>query len=152
MYLQYYRNAEKRVMVIFVRDPFLQKKGEIMDTTQKNRENKSFRMIHFYARRIWRDTSNLVKWLLLAVLTGLTVGAVSSIFARALKSVTDFRAQNLQVFLLLPVSGLCIVFLYQKFGKDDGGTSLCVLCFILNYTIFMELCLYMTSLLICTAN
>lgn len=102
---------------------FLQKKGEIMDTTQKNRENKSLRLIHFYARRIWRDASNLAKWLLLAVLTGLAVGAISSVFARALKFVTDFRMQNLWVFLLLPVSGLCIVFLYQKFGKDDGGTN-----------------------------
>ena len=102
---------------------FLQKKGEIMDTTQKNRENKSLRLIRFYARRIWRDASNLAKWLLLAVLTGLAVGAISSVFARALKFVTDFRMQNLWVFLLLPVSGLCIVFLYQKFGKDDGGTN-----------------------------
>ena len=53
---------------------FLQNKGEIMDTTQKNRENKSLRLIRFYARRIWRDASNLAKWLLLAVLTGLAVG------------------------------------------------------------------------------
>ena len=94
-----------------------------MDTTQKNRENKSLRLIRFYARRIWRDASNLAKWLLLAVLTGLAVGAISSVFARALKFVTDFRMQNLQVFLMLPISGLCIVFLYQKFGKDDGGTN-----------------------------
>ena len=27
MYLQYYRNAEKRVMVIFVRDPFFTEEG-----------------------------------------------------------------------------------------------------------------------------
>ena len=74
-----------------------------MDTTQKNRENKSLRLIRFYARRIWRDASNLAKWLLLAVLTGLAVGAISSVFARALKFVTDFRMQNLQVFLLLPI-------------------------------------------------
>ena len=27
------------------------------------------------------------------------------------------------MFYLLPVSGLCIVFLYEKFGKEDGGTN-----------------------------
>ena len=26
-------------------------------------------------------------------------------------------------FFLLPLFGLCIVFLYEKFGKDDGGTN-----------------------------
>lgn len=94
-----------------------------MNTIQKHPENKRLRLIRFYEKRIWRDTSNLVKWLLLAILTGLIVGAVSSIFARALRSATILRIENPWIFLLLPVSGLCIVFLYQKFGRDDGGTN-----------------------------
>ena len=108
-----------------------------MDTTQKNRENKSLRLIRFYARRIWRDASNLAKWLLLAVLTGLAVGAISSVFARALKFVTDFRMQNLQVFLMLPISGLCIVFLYQKFGRMTEAPTR---CFLLSVHRMMFLC------------
>ena len=49
-----------------------------MDTHRKTEKIKSLRLIRFYARRIWRDASNLAKWLLLAVLTGLAVGAISS--------------------------------------------------------------------------
>lgn len=93
-----------------------------MNTAKKN-ENRALRLIRFYGNRIWRDTSNLLKWLVLAVLTGLIVGGVSSVFARALKIVTTFRTENLQVFLLLPAAGLCIVFLYRTFGRDDGGTN-----------------------------
>ena len=55
--------------------------------------------------------------------TGLVVGGISSLFARALKHVTAFRETNPQVFLLLPVAGLIIVFMYQKIGKEDGGTN-----------------------------
>lgn len=94
-----------------------------MDTTHSHRENRVFRLIHFYIRRIWRDTSNLLKWLVLSIFTGFTVGIVSSIFARALEFVTDFRGENLWIVLLMPVAGICIVFLYQKFGRDDGGTN-----------------------------
>lgn len=93
-----------------------------MNAAKKN-ENRALRLIRFYGNRIWRDTSNLLKWLVLAVLTGLIVGGVSSVFARALKIVTTFRTENLQVFLLLPAAGLCIVFLYRTFGRDDGGTN-----------------------------
>lgn len=94
-----------------------------MDTIQKKRQSRGLRLMRLYGNRIWRDTSNLLKWLILAVFTGLTVGAVSSIFAKALKAVTTLRAENTQIFLLLPAAGLCIVFLYQKFGRDDGGTN-----------------------------
>lgn len=94
-----------------------------MDTIQKKRQTRGLRLMRFYGNRIWRDTSNLLKWLILAVFTGLTVGAVSSIFAKALKAVTTLRTENTQIFLLLPAAGLCIVFLYQKFGRDDGGTN-----------------------------
>ena len=94
-----------------------------MDTTQKNRENKSLRLIRSMPDEYGGMRQILQNGFFLAVLTGLAVGAISSVFARALKFVTDFRMQNLQVFLLLPISGLCIVFLYQKFGKDDGGTN-----------------------------
>ena len=31
--------------------------------------------------------------------------------------------QPFWIFFLLPVSGLIIVFLYQKFGQEDGGTN-----------------------------
>ena len=94
-----------------------------MDTQQNIQDRKGLDRVLFYWNQIWKYTAHLLKWLTLAVVTGLVVGAVSSIFAHALKAVTGFRMENLQVFLLLPIAGLCIVFLYQKFGKDDGGTN-----------------------------
>ena len=77
----------------------------------------------YYISHIWRDISNLVKWLILAVLTGLIVGFISTLFARALKFVTTYRTEHYWVFFLLPVAGLIIAFLYQKLGQDDGGTN-----------------------------
>ena len=84
---------------------------------------RELRVIHYYGKRIWRDAFNLVKWLALAVLTGCLVGVVSSLFARVLKIVTDYRTEHLFVFFLLPLSGVLIVFLYQKIGREDRGTN-----------------------------
>ena len=72
----------------------------------------------YYISHIWRDVSNLVKWLILAVLTGLIVGFISTLFARALKFVTTYRTEHYWVFFLLPVAGLIIAFLYQKLGQE----------------------------------
>ena len=94
-----------------------------MNTTQDKPEQEEIRNLQYYVSHIRRDITNLFKWLLLAVATGLIVGAVSSFFADSLKKVTSLRGIYPQIFLLLPVSGLLIVFLYQKIGKEDGGTN-----------------------------
>ena len=80
-------------------------------------------LIRYYGLRIWRDMGNLLKWLLLASLTGVVVGACSSVFARALTYVTRIRGEYPWVILTLPLAGLVIVFLYQKIGKEDRGTN-----------------------------
>ena len=67
--------------------------------------------------------SNLIKWLVLAVITGCIVGAASTLFSFTLKAVTGYRKAHEWIFLLLPLSGLVIVFLYEKLGKEDGGTN-----------------------------
>ena len=54
--------------------------------------------------------TNLIKWLVLAVLTGLSVGFISSLFARVLKFVTNYRTEHFWIFFLLPVSGLIYCF------------------------------------------
>ena len=98
-----------------------------MKSTKEKKEvyelQEDIRDLEYYSKHIWRDLFNLVKWLFLATVTGLVVGGISSLFARALKHVTAFRETNPQVFLLLPVAGLIIVFMYQKIGKEDGGTN-----------------------------
>lgn len=69
------------------------------------------------------DMTNLMKWLILAIITGCIVGAISSGFAHTLTYVTNLRKEYTWLFYLLPVAGLCIVFLYDKLGKKDGGTN-----------------------------
>ena len=78
---------------------------------------------HYYSGAIRRDMGNLLKWLLLAVVVGCIAGAFSTLFSFVLKAVTGYRKAHLWTFFLLPLFGLCIVFLYEKFGKDDGGTG-----------------------------
>lgn len=81
------------------------------------------RKLRYYSGEIQRDVGNLVKWLMLAVLVGCIVGAASTLFSFVLKGVTNYRKENGWIFYLLSVMGLIIVFLYEKFGKDDGGTN-----------------------------
>lgn len=94
-----------------------------MKTTQEKTTQEESQNLQYYISHIRRDVTNLIKWLILAVVTGLVVGAVSSLFAEALKRATSLRTAWPQIFLLLPVSGLLIVFLYQKIGREDGGTN-----------------------------
>lgn len=79
--------------------------------------------LRHYLRHIRFDMFNFAKWIVLAALTGIIVGFISSLFAAALKYVTAFRSEHLWIFLLLPVSGLIIVFFYKKLGQHDGGTT-----------------------------
>ena len=81
------------------------------------------RKLQYYSGEIQRDVGNLVKWLMIAVVVGCIVGAASTLFSFALKGVTSYRKENGWTFYLLPMMGLIIVFLYEKFGKDDGGTN-----------------------------
>ena len=45
--------------------------------------------LYYYGARISRDISNLIKWLVLAVITGCIVGAASTLFSFTLKAVTS---------------------------------------------------------------
>ncbi len=64
------------------------------------------------------------KWLAIAVLSGLAVGGVSSLFALGLGAVTSFRAGHSWIIFCLPLAGLVIAFLYRCFLGEDGGTNL----------------------------
>ena len=94
-----------------------------MNNTQDKKKPEEIHNLHYYIDHIRYDMTSLIKWLVLAVLTGLSVGFISSLFARVLKFVTNYRTEHFWVFFLLPVAGLIIVFLYQKFGQEDGGTN-----------------------------
>ena len=95
------------------------------DTEEQSTEAKSLlkKKLQYYSSEIQRDVGNLVKWLMIAVLVGCITGAASTLFSFVLMSVTNCRKENEWMFYLLPVMGLIIVYLYEKFGKDDGGTN-----------------------------
>lgn len=75
------------------------------------------------AKRIIEEVKQLGKWIILGIVTGCIVGVVSSAFAWSLAAVTQFRMAHAAVFYLLPLFGVGIVFMYRKFGKNDGGTN-----------------------------
>ena len=60
-----------------------------------SKRNKSKVIIRYYYDRVSRDVGNFLKWIALAVLTGLVVGGASSIFAGCIKWVTEYRNNNI---------------------------------------------------------
>ena len=91
-----------------------------METEQKKRITG---FVQESRKGIRMDLGNFAKWMVLAILIGVIVGAASTLFAHVLTFVTNFRTGHHQMLLGLPVAGLIIVFLYDKFGKDDGGVN-----------------------------
>lgn len=84
---------------------------------------KIMEALQYYIGEIKQTSHNFIKWSVLAILTGGIIGVFSSAFGHALSIATSFRKENPWVLFGLPVAGLIIVFLYKKFGKDDGGTN-----------------------------
>ena len=69
------------------------------------------------------DIHSFFKWLFLSIVTGFTVGVTSSLFAKLLKTAVDYQHNHTNLVMFLPLAGIFIVFLYENFGRDDGGTN-----------------------------
>ena len=70
---------------------------------------------------------SLAKWLLISILCGILVGLVGSSFYYALEFLTQTRETHPFLIWLLPVGGLCIVFIYQICGfSHPKGTNLVI--------------------------
>ena len=65
-----------------------------MNNTQDKKKPEEIHNLHYYIDHIRYDINNLIKWLVLAILTGLSVGFISSLFARVLKFVTNYRTEH----------------------------------------------------------
>ena len=64
------------------------------------------------------------KYVILAVLVGICVGIVDTIFGRGLLAISDFREQYYRYLLpILPVAGLAIVWQPEPEGDDTGIRS-----------------------------
>lgn len=58
---------------------------------------------------------------ILAILIGLIVGVIDAYFGMALLKITEIRSLSPFTFIpFLPIIGLLIVFMYQKYGKTSG--------------------------------
>ena len=90
---------------------------------KKNIRLKVKETLSYYGREIWQTTYNFLKWSVLAIITGGIIGVISSAFGHALSMATSFRKEYSWLLFVLPLVGVIIVFLYKKFGKDDGGTN-----------------------------
>lgn len=90
-----------------------------------NEKKRSFIDIaKFYYKKISSNLLTFLKWLVLSIITGVFVGAVGALFFHCLELATEYRTENPRIILLLPLSGLVIVFLY-RIAKDKGqGTNL----------------------------
>lgn len=69
----------------------------------------------------------LGKWLLLGSLTGVLCGAGSAFFLWLLERATDFRTGHEGIVYALPVAGLVIGWIYERFGQSiKTGNSLII--------------------------
>ncbi|MDO4294076.1 MAG: chloride channel protein [Eubacteriales bacterium] len=79
------------------------------------------------ANPFFSSASNLfqfLRWILIATVTGLVVGSVSTVFHFCLKYAVDFRHSHLWIAAFLPLAGLVIVFLYRRFHyENNAGTD-----------------------------
>ena len=90
---------------------------------KKDIRNKVKETLNYYKGEIWQSGYNFVKWSLLDIVTGGIIGVFSSAFGHALSFATSLRNNISWLVFALPLAGVIIVWLYKKFGKDDGGTN-----------------------------
>ena len=76
-------------------------------------------------KKVWHNIKLFIKWSVISIITGLTVGAFSTLFAFCMNIATNYREENNYILYFLPLAGLVTVFLYSIFKyKNDGGTNL----------------------------
>ncbi|MBR2177267.1 MAG: chloride channel protein [Clostridia bacterium] len=83
------------------------------------------RFIRAYSKKIRHNILLFLKWSAISILTGLTVGGFSTLFAYFMNMVTEYREHNDFILFFLPLAGIVTVFLYSIFKyKNDKGTNL----------------------------
>ena len=63
--------------------------------------------------RIWR----LLRWIIFASVTGVILGLVAAAFNFCLTEAVTLRETNVGIAIFLPIVGLLIVYLYNKFSN-----------------------------------
>ncbi len=69
----------------------------------------------------------VTRWLALGALVGVLCGAASALFLFALQLATDFRSGHELIVFALPVAGLLVGWVYERFGRSiAGGANLII--------------------------
>ena len=77
-----------------------------------------------YLEGVYTSLRASAKWILFGILCGAIVGTIASVFAIAIRTGTQIRAEHPQLLFGLPVAGLIIVYAYHRLGfAKDGGTN-----------------------------
>ncbi len=72
-------------------------------------------------------TKTLLKWLVIAILTGIIGGMVGTVFHKCLEFATDFRLHNTYITYLMPIGVVVIIAIYNKFGnKGNLNTNIVI--------------------------
>ena len=74
------------------------------------------------AGRVWFCAKELLKWLALAMITGVPCGIIGAVFDLAVEHVTELRTEHTAILFLLPIIGLVIVAFY-KAAKLEGVST-----------------------------
>jgi len=74
-------------------------------------------------QHMWRYVQTLLKWLLVASLTGVICGAVGTLFHVGVEVAAELRHEHGWLLYLLPVAGLVIVAIYKIFQVEGVGTN-----------------------------
>jgi H+/Cl- antiporter ClcA len=76
---------------------------------------------------ITKQIATCIRWVMIALITGVVIGPVGALFVRSMGFVTSLREQHPMILLGLPFAGLVIVFLYKICNyENDGGTNLVI--------------------------
>ncbi|MEG0615158.1 MAG: chloride channel protein [Oscillospiraceae bacterium] len=76
------------------------------------------------AKELWALVFSFVKWIAIAVIIGVLVGAVGTLFCYGIEFATKTRQAHEWLIFLLPFAGILIVLLYKGLGmSDDTGTN-----------------------------
>ena len=98
--------------------------NEIKNQSQQTVEQPDFK------RQVIHNLHRLrtsIKWILIAIFTGLVVGAVGIAFAHAMSWATTMRVTYPRLLFCLPLAGVLIVSWYYLFkNKHDKGTNLVI--------------------------
>lgn len=68
-----------------------------------------------------------IKWLLISLMIGIPIGAMSYFFLVTLGMATSYREAHSRIILLLPLGGLTVAALYKYFGQEvKAGNNLLI--------------------------